>query len=651
MSFLNLGILAHVDAGKTSLTERLLADAGVLDTPGSVDDGTTRTDSMDLERRRGITIRAAVTSFDLDDLTVNVLDTPGHPDFIAEVERSLTVLDAAVLVLSAVEGVQPQTVVIWRALRTVGVPTLLFVNKVDRGGADVDAVIAQVRRRLSPDVVPLSRVRCQGRPDAFVSAIPLTDSDVVECVAAQDDSVLRAWTDDRPLTEAEIRRALRRGIRQRTLTPVLAGSAITGAGVRQLERVLVELAPRAGAGPDGPTAGSVFKVDRDEGRRRAWVRLWSGGLARRDRVRVGGAREVVTDLRVSRQGALERAERAGAGEVVVIGGLSAARVGDAFGPVPDRVVHQFPPPTRQALVEPVDPTRRGALYTALNELADTDPLLELRVHPDDEEIAVSLHGEVHQEVLGSLLEEAYDVPVRFRDVSTVCIERVVGTGSAEDLIGVDDNPYLAGVGLRVEARPVGHGLEFSPGIERGNLPAAFVAATEEGVRTAFRQGLSGWAVTDCMVTMTSSGYLPRQSAMHAGFSKSMSSVAADFRLLAQVVAMAALARAATRVCEPLERFDLEVPLDVLGVVVARLGPLGGQVVESSVSDDLVRLVGLVPSARLPELVRSLPDLTGGEAVLTHRLDSYAPGHGRPPTRRRHGVDPRDRERWFREMPR
>ncbi len=163
---LNLGIVAHVDAGKTSLTERLLYEAGVIDAPGSVDAGTTRTDSLDLERRRGITIRAAVTSFALDEVAVNLVDTPGHPDFIAEVERSLGVLDAAVLVLSSVEGVQPQTVVIWRALQRIGVPTVLFVNKVDRGGADVASVVEQIRRRLTPHVVELTRVTGEGGREA-----------------------------------------------------------------------------------------------------------------------------------------------------------------------------------------------------------------------------------------------------------------------------------------------------------------------------------------------------------------------------------------------------------------------------------------------------------------------------------------------------
>ncbi len=190
---LNLGIVAHVDAGKTSLTERLLFEAGVIDAPGSVDAGTTRTDSLDLERRRGITIRAAVTSFAIDEIAVNLVDTPGHPDFIAEVERSLGVLDAAVLVLSSVEGVQPQTVVIWRALQRIGVPTVLFVNKVDRSGADVAAVLEQVRRRLTPHVVELARVSGEGGRDAVVAGVPLTDESVVAGVAEADERVLARW--------------------------------------------------------------------------------------------------------------------------------------------------------------------------------------------------------------------------------------------------------------------------------------------------------------------------------------------------------------------------------------------------------------------------------------------------------------------------
>ena len=650
---LNLGIVAHVDAGKTSLTERLLYDAGVIAAPGSVDAGTTRTDSMDLERRRGITIRAAVTSFDIDELTVNLVDTPGHPDFIAEVERSLTVLDAAVLVLSSVEGVQPQSVVIWRALQRIGVPTALFVNKVDRSGSDVDAVVGQVRRRLTPHVVALARPLAEGTRAAHVVPVPLDDDSVVETVADVDDRVLAGWVDGGPLPADRVRAALRRGTRDRTLTPVLCGSALTGVGVPLLRDLMHDVLPRARE-RGGPVSGTVFAVDRDEHGRRAWLRLWSGEVHVRDRLRIAdgtGRPAPVTEVGVSEPGGVAVRRVAGAGQIVALRGPE-ARVGDVLGRPPRRRTHRFPPATLQALVEPEDPTQRGALFAALTELAEEDPMVDLRIDEVDGEAALSLHGEVQKEVVAALLEERYGVRARFSQTSTVCIERVVGTGSSVDLIGQRGNPYLAGIGLRAEAAPVGHGVEFSPGVERGNLPPAFIAATEEGVRQGLRQGLRGWEVTDLVVTMTASAYFPRQSRPHQKFDKSMSSVAGDFRHLAPVVLTAALREARTQVCQPVDRFELDLPEQAHGQVAALLGRLGAFVVDATATTGYTRLVGDLPSGRVPDLAARLPDLSGGEAVLVTRLDHHAPVTGvEPPSRRRHGPDPGDREAWFRDVPR
>ncbi len=709
---LNLGIVAHVDAGKTSLTERLLFAAGVTDTLGSVDAGTTRTDSLDLERRRGITIRAAVTTFPLripaGEVTVNLLDTPGHPDFIAEVERSLTVLDAAVLVLSAVEGVQPQTVVIWRALRRLGVPTLLFVNKVDRGGADVDRVVGQVRRRLTGSVVPLTAVTGAGRREATVRALPLTDDSVIESVAEGDDRLLARWVDGRPTPAGEVRRALRRGVRRGAVFPLLCGSAITGAGVAELSEAVVSLlrpsgldscgldtspVPRDGSTNEGCSSpvprdgstnegfsvvepasdalssvvepasaasgvettspsGTVFAVDRDERGRRAWVRMWGGSLGLRDRVTVGGGRPTpVTELSVSAPGGPRPTRTVGAGVIAVIRG-PAARIGDTIGRPPERRTHRFPPATLQALVEPEDPRQRGALFAGLADLADEDPLIDLRIDESAGEAAVSLHGEVQKETIAAMLADRYGVRARFLDTTVVCIERVRGSGAATDRIGENGNPYLAGVGLRIDSAPGGHRVGFSPGVERGNLPPAFVAATEEGVRAALRQGRHGWAVTDCVVTMTSSQYCPRQSKPHQRFDKSISTVAADFRLLSQVVVMAALDEAGTSVCEPVERFDLELPDASYAALAALLGRLGGTVLDTRPLVGYLGLEGHLPSAAVPELAARLPDLTSGEGVLVTRLDHHAPvTASRPPGRRRAGIDPRDRAAWFREMKR
>ena len=235
---INLGILAHVDAGKTSLTERLLYEAGAISAPGSVDDGTTRTDSMDIERRRGITVRTNVASFAVGDVQVNLIDTPGHSDFIAEVERSLAVLDAAVLVVSAVEGVQSQTVVLWRALRRLAVPTLIFINKIDRGGADPARVLGEIGRRLTAPgrvrTLPMTDVQDAGTVNAGTRPVPLTDPRVIDVLAALDDRVLRAALAEPAVSggatvSAKLAlRSARAEVRRCQLVPVAAGSALTG---------------------------------------------------------------------------------------------------------------------------------------------------------------------------------------------------------------------------------------------------------------------------------------------------------------------------------------------------------------------------------------------------------------------------------------
>jgi ribosomal protection tetracycline resistance protein len=380
--------------------------------------------------------------------------------------------------------------------------------------------------------------------------------------------------------------------------------------------------------------------------------MWSGELRVRDRVSAAGRRpERITEIALSRPGGPKRESVARAGQVAVVRGPVGWRVGDVIGRAPELRKHRFPPPTMQALVRPVDPHQRGRLFAALSELADEDPLIDLRIDETDEEAAISLHGEVQKEVIGALLAERYSVQARFSDTSVVCIERVVGTGAALERIKVDGNPYLATIGLRIEPGPAGSGVAFSPGVERGNLPAAFVAATEEGVRTALRQGLHGWAVTDCVVTMTASGYYPRQSHAHQRFSKAMSSVGADFRNLAPVVVLAALTQAGTQVCEPVDRFELDLPQQSLATVAALLARLGAVTVESVGAHGWARLVGHLASARVPELARPLPDLTRGEGILVSRLDHYAAVTGKVPWRRRTGIDPCDRLTWFREVPR
>jgi ribosomal protection tetracycline resistance protein len=264
---LNLGILAHVDAGKTTLTERLLYAAGVIDEPGSVDRGSTQTDTLDLERQRGITIKSAVVSFAIDDVTVNLIDTPGHPDFIAEVERVLSVLDGAVLVVSAVEGVQAQTRVLMRTLRRLAIPTLVFVNKIDRGGAADERVLRAIAEKLDPAVVAMGSVRGLGTRDAEFTPFTAADAGfaarLAELLADHDDALLAAYLDgETAVPDRRLRAELARQTNRALVHPVFFGSAVTGAGVGSLSTGIAELLPAAAGDAGGPVSGAVFKIER-----------------------------------------------------------------------------------------------------------------------------------------------------------------------------------------------------------------------------------------------------------------------------------------------------------------------------------------------------------------------------------------------------
>jgi ribosomal protection tetracycline resistance protein len=655
---LNMGILAHVDAGKTSLTERLLYAAGIVDEPGSVDDGNTQTDSLALERRRGITIRAAVVSFAIDDVTVNLIDTPGHPDFIAEVERVLAVLDGAVLVVSAVEGVQAQTRVLMRTLQRLRIPTLLFVNKIDRAGAQDERTLRAVAEKLTPAIVAMGSVDGVGRRGARFT--PHTAADrrftarLAEVLAEHDEGLLAAYVDDEAtVAYDDLRRALAAQTRRARVHPVYFGSAITGAGVDALAAGIRELLPAAQGDVDGPLSGTVFKVERGPaGEKLAYVRMFSGTLRTRERLRLADddAAKVTAISVFDRGGAVERAS-VGAGEIGRLRGLESVSIGDAIGRPPARTTPAaaFAPPTLETVVVPDRAAERGALHVALTQLAEQDPLIGLRQDALRGELSLCLYGEVQKEVIEATLADEYGIAVSFRQTTTICIERVAGAGEAVELIGTDPNPFLATVGLRIEPAPIGSGVHFDLEVELGSMPLAFMRAVEVTVRETLRQGLHGWEVPDCAVAMTHSGYWAKQSHSHATFDKSMSSTARDFRQLTPLVAMSALKQAGTTVCEPVHRFALEIPPDTLGATAAALATLRGVPLRTDRRGAATVVEGEIPAARVHELTRQLPSLTRGEGVLESAFERYEPVRGAVPTRPRTDDDPLDRREYIRRV--
>ncbi|QKV78196.1 GTP-binding protein [Amycolatopsis sp. Hca4] len=562
----NIGILAHVDAGKTSLTERLLFDTGAVGVLGRVDDGTTRTDTLAVERRRGITISTGVVSFRAGDRTVNVIDTPGHADFVAEVERALGVLDGVVLVVSGPAGVQASTRILWRILRRLRVPTLVFVNKLDQPGVDPAGVLDDLRRKLSSAVVPPAEA-------------------VRDQVAAGE------------------------------AYPVFFGSAMTGDGVPELVAGIVGFLPAAP--PGAGFRATVFKVERGRGGDRiAYARLHGGTAKVRDRVEL---------FRRAGDGTVERSRRritamtragakvtaAGAGDLVRLSGLGDVRVDDRLGS-PDGLAEAglFPPPGLVSVVT-ARPGEETRLHQALRELCDQDPLLGLRA--DRGVLSVRTYGEVQIEVLLERLREDFGLGARFAAPQPVHVEKPVGVGEAVqflDRLGPTDP--VATVGLRVAPGETGSGVRYALAVERGSLPRAFHTAIEQTVYRAAGCGPHGWEVTDCVVTLTHSGFQPPMSTA-GGFRE------VTARLLAQ-----AFARARTRVYEPVDRFDLEVPEHAAGAALIALVKLEAVCEPPVVEDGVARVRGSLPSAATAGFRRRLPALGQGEAVFTAEPGGHRP---------------------------
>ena len=665
MRALNLGIVAHVDAGKTTLTERLLYAAGAIDQVGSVDAGTTTTDSLDLERQRGITIKAAVVSFVVDEVTVNLIDTPGHPDFIAEVERALGVLDGAVLVISAVEGVQPQTRVLMRTLQRLKVPTVFFVNKIDRVGARSDGLLAEITDRLTPACVPVGSVRGLGTRAAEFAQWGEADTafreKLVETLAERDDSMLRDYVDDNePPTYDRLWDELGAQARRGVVHPVFFGSALTGAGVEELKRGVVDLLTPDERDADGDLSGLVFKVDRSVGEKVAYAAIFSGTLRERRPAQIGSRggrrRAKVVGIEVFHSATTMHRDHLSAGEIGRLKGLTDARVGDVIGPGPERLVQgEFPPPALEAVVVARHPSDGAALRSVIRQLAEQDPLVNLREDPIRQEISVSLYGEVQKEVIQATLAAEFGLEVAFRETTTIYIERPAGSGSHVELLQSVTHPFSATVGLRIDPAPPGSGVKFRLATDPNLLPLyiyktanRFTEAMTRYITTALEEGRYGWQVTDCLVAMTDCGYyIGDGPGKPAGGTPR--TTAAHFRHLTPLVVAGALDRARTVVCEPMLRARIETPTEAVGSVLAEIAALGGIVEDQTAGATLTVIRAQLPAARTQALRRQLPGLTSGEGVIETSFAGYRPLRGRPPNRERTTPDPLKRREYLKEV--
>ncbi|MDB2801649.1 TetM/TetW/TetO/TetS family tetracycline resistance ribosomal protection protein [Coprococcus comes] len=617
MKIINIGILAHVDAGKTTLTESLLYTSGAITELGSVDKGTTRTDTMALERQRGITIQAAVTSFDWKNYKINIVDTPGHMDFLAEVYRSLSVLDGAILVISAKDGVQAQTRVLFHALRKMKIPTIIFVNKIDQGGINLQSVYQNIREKLSDEIIVMQDV-------LFTPEVSLTDiADIEkwESVVGENDELLEKYIAGEPLEIQDLQREKCRRIQNSSLFPVYHGSAKNNIGTEKLIEVITETFTSGADNNQSELCGSVFKIEyTDQKKRLVYLRLYSGTLRLRDTILLAQKQKLkITEMRIPSNGEIVQADIACCGEIAILSN-DTLKLNDILGNtelLPRKAWEENPTPLLRTTVEPQKPEQRELLLNALTEIADTDPLLHYYVDTITHEIILSFLGKVQLEVICSLLIERYHVNINVKEPTVIYLERPSKAANHTIHIEVPPNPFWASIGLSVTPLPMGSGVQYESKVSIGYLNQSFQNAVAEGVRHGLEQGLYGWEVTDCKICF------------EYGLYYSPVSTPADFRFLAPVVLEQALKKCGTQLLEPYLSFTLYAPQEYLSRAYNDAPKYCAEIESTQLKNDEVIFKGKIPARYIGEYRNDLNFYTNGRSVCLTELKGYQESLGEP----------------------
>ena len=610
MKIINIGILAHVDAGKTTLTESLLYTSGAILELGSVDKGTTRTDTMFLERQRGITIQAAVTSFNWNDYKINIVDTPGHTDFITEVYRSLSVLDGAILVISAKDGVQAQTRILFHALQKMNIPTIIFINKIDQYGINLNNIYQNIKEKLSNDIIVMQNVTLT--PEISIKNI--IDLDEWDPVISKNDKLLKKYIAGEKLTIQELTQEEYRCVKKGSLFPIYHGSAKNNIGTQQLIEAISNLFCPEMNKNYSELCGRVFKIEyTDHKQRLVYLRLYSGTLHLRDTIVLSEKKKVkLTEIYIPSNGEMIQTKTVCSGDIFIIPN-NTLRLNDIIGNekiLPCNVWNDKTVPILRTRIEPIKIEEREKLLDALTEIADTDPLLRYCVDTITHEIVISFLGTVQLEVICSLLIEKYHINIRIEDPTVIYLEKPLQKADYTIHIEVPPNPFWASIGLSITPLPIGTGIQYESKVSLGYLNQSFQNAVREGINYGLEQGLYGWEVTDCKICFEYGVYY------------SPVSTPSDFRFLAPIVLEQTLKKAGTQLLEPYLSFILFTPQGYLSRAYNDAQKHCAIIETSQSKNDEIIFTGHIPVRCINEYRNTLTLYTNGQAVFLTELKDY-----------------------------
>ena len=668
----NIGFIAHIDAGKTTVTERVLYLTGRIHKVGGVDEGTTAMDYMPQERERGITITAAATTAEWKENRVNIIDTPGHVDFTAEVERSLRVLDGGIVVLDAVAGVQSQSETVWRQADTYKVPRICFVNKMDRVGASFSRTIESIKRRLKANPVPVQLP--MGEEDGFVGVIdllggrasvyprgrdasggltppeqmPVPDEyqdayeehrqAMIEKIVETDEALLIQYLEGEELKEEDLRSALRAATIHRQLVPVLCGSAISGKGVHPLLDAIVELLPSPADVPPvegidpkteethlrfpddkAPLSALAFKVITDPYvGRLVFLRIYSGSI------KAGGSVLNVSKNQRERMGRLlhmhanhrEELEAIGAGNICAAVGLKNTFTGDTICTADSALILEppkFPEPVVSVAIEPNARADQDRLSDALRKLSDEDPTFVVRFNDETAQTVISGMGELHLEVLVDRMRREFSVEATVGSPRVSYRETLTKAIRSEGRFVRQSGGHgqFGHVWVEIEPQEPGTGNSFVNGITGGVIPREYISAVENGVKQAMDNGpVGGYPLVDLKVTLFDGSYHNVDSSEMAFRSAGMLAIREGARKAGPVL------------LEPMVEMEVVTPSEFLSEVLGDLGTRRAQIRNIEGEEDIQTARAMIPLGETFSYTTALRSITRGRATFTMEFKYY-----------------------------
>ncbi|MBD1938056.1 elongation factor G [Microcoleus sp. FACHB-68] len=661
----NIGIAAHIDAGKTTTTERILFYSGVVHKMGEVHEGTAVTDWMEQERERGITITAAAITTSWKDHQINIIDTPGHVDFTIEVERSMRVLDGVIAVFCSVGGVQPQSETVWRQADRYKVPRIVFVNKMDRTGANFFKVYNQILDRMRTNAVPIQipigsendfrgiidLVRMKARIYTNDIGTDIEETDIpedvraqadefriklVEAVAETDDALMEKYLEGEELTEEEIRKALRQGTIDGTIVPMLCGSAFKNKGVQLLLDAVVDYLPAPidvppiqGTLPDGeisvrtandeaPLAALAFKIMADPYGRLTFVRVYSGVLKKGSYVynSTKGKKERVSRLIVLKADDRIEVDELRAGDLGAALGLKETFTGDTICEEPSQIILEslfIPEPVISVAVEPKTKQDMEKLSKALQSLSEEDPTFRVSVDAETNQTVIAGMGELHLEILVDRMLREFKVEANVGAPQVAYRETIRKAVRAEGkfIRQSGGKGQYGHVVIELEPTEPGTGFEFVSKIVGGAVPKEYVGPAEQGMKEACESGiLAGYPVIDLKATMVDGSYHDVDSSEMA------------FKIAGSMAIKEAVMKATPVLLEPMMKVEVEVPEDFIGNVIGDLNSRRGQIEGQGTEQGIAKVTAKIPLAEMFGYATVIRSKTQGRGIFSMEFSHY-----------------------------